>query len=248
MVTTTNGTAIPGFDYTPLSNTVIFADGEARKQSRSTIFTNTLAGNRTVGLVIVNPTNTIVSTPNTATLTIEDNSTSAGDIMFASTNYSVSELSGSVTINLIRTNGSTGEISVTALTTSGGTAAAGVDYAPTNVTVDFVDGQTNAFFTVSVLRNPLVTGNQTVNLTLTNISGTNGPEILPPSTVPLTILDADTGFAFDLPAYFVDETNGSITITVDRIGATNGSFTVQYATTNGTAIDRHKLYRCERHA
>ena len=170
-------------------------------------------------------------------MTIEDNSTAAGDVMFAATNYFASELTGSATINLVRVGGSTGAISITGLTTSGGTATPGVDFEPTNVVMSFGDGASNASFTVTLLRNPLATGSQTVNLTLTNVTG--GAEILPPFVVPLTILDADTGFAFTMHAgfyLFVDETNGAASPS-EWIGSAqlNGSFSVQYATADGTA-------------
>ena len=233
LLTTTNGTAIPGFDYLPITNTVLFADGDVQETVAIHILTNAMAGNRTVGLVLQNATNTIFADPDAATLTIVDDSISPGFIMFASTNYFVSELATNAIINLIRTNGAHNPVSVL-VSTGGGTAVPGIDYAPTNVSVGFADGQSNATFMVGVLRNPQVTGNRTINLTLSSPS--NGVQIVPPLTVPLTILDADTGFAFDQPAYFVDETNHTVTIGVDRIGGTNGNFTVQYATTNGTAL------------
>ncbi len=233
LITGTNGTAIPGVDYVPLTNTVLFADGEVQETVAINIITNAMPGNRTVSLALSNPTNTIVTDPDVATLTIVDDSTSPGFVMFASTNYFVSELATNAIINLIRTNGTHNPVSVK-VSTGGGTAIPGTDYAPTNVSVGFDDGASNASFMVQVFYNPQVTGNRTVNLTMSSPS--NGVQIVPPLTVPLTIQDADTGFAFDQPAYFIDETNGLVTIGVDRIGSTNGFFTVQYSTTNGTAV------------
>ena len=233
LVTGTNGTAITNFDYVPTTNTVLFADGEVQETTAIHILTNSLAGNRTVGISLQNPTNTILGDPDAGTLTIIDDSTSPGFVMFASTNYFVSELATNAIINLIRTNGVHNPVSVV-VSTGGGTAVSGVNYAPTNVSVGFADGQSNASFTVTVFHDPLVTGDLTVNLTMSSPS--NGVQILPPLTVPLIIQDADSGFAFDQPAYFVDETNHTVTIGVDRIGGTNGTFTVQYMTTNGTAL------------
>ncbi len=93
-MTTTNGTATPGTDYTPVSNTVFFADGQTTQTVVVPIANNGLPeGNLTVGLALINPTNTALdpSLPTTATLTIVDNSQAPGNLEFSATSYSVPE-------------------------------------------------------------------------------------------------------------------------------------------------------------
>jgi hypothetical protein len=126
VATGTNGTAIPGFDYVPTTNTVLFADGEVQETTAIHILTNSMPGNRSVGLSLQNATNTIFGDPDTATLTIIDDSTSPGFVMFASTNYVVSELATNAIINLIRTNGVHNPVSVV-VSTGGGTAVPGIN-------------------------------------------------------------------------------------------------------------------------
>ena len=79
-----------------------------------------------------------------------------------------------------------------------------------------------------------LTSNVTVNVTLSNPSGT--AQIIGPTTVPLTILNQNVDLSFAQFGYFVDETNGSVTIGVTRTGNTNVAVSVQYTTTNGTAV------------
>jgi uncharacterized repeat protein (TIGR01451 family)/uncharacterized delta-60 repeat protein len=235
-ITTTNGTAIPGVDYTPTTNTVFFADGQSNATATVGVINNGLVeGSITVGLMLLNPTNVILLPQNaSATLTVVDDSLANGNFMFSATNYSVLQTASYAVITVVRTNGSEGRISVTYATT-GGTATPNVDYAPTNGTITFEDGDliTTNTFMVQIFDNPNLTSNVTVNLTLSNPGGTS--QILPPVTVPLTIVNQNVDLSFAQFGYFVDETNGSVTIGVTRSGNTNVPVSVQYATTNGTA-------------
>ena len=231
--TTGTGNALPGVDYTPVNTTVVFADGQTNQTASVPIINNGLVeGNTTVGLALSNPNNTFVVNPSTAVLTIVDNNRAPGNVAFAAGSYSVLETGTNAVISLIRTNGSSGQISVQ-FATSGGTALPGVDFVPTTNNVLFADGEISKTFNIPVLHNPLAQGNQTVNITLSNPTG--GAAILGTNTATLTIIDVDTGLAFSTSAYFVNELGGSVNVTVQRVGGTNSAVAVQYSTTNGTA-------------
>ncbi len=235
-ITTTNGTATPLVDYIPTTNTVFFADGQSNATVSVGVINNGLVeGGTTVGLMLLNPTNLILLPQDSAaTLTIVDNSLANGNFLFSATNFSVLQTSSNAIITVVRTNGSEGRISLTYATT-GGTATPGIDYAPTNGTLTFEDsGPTTNTFAVQIFDNPNLTSNVTVNLTLSNPGGTS--QILAPATVPLTIVNQNVDLSFAQFGYFVDETNGSLTIGVNRTGNTNVPVSVQYTTTNGTAI------------
>ncbi len=235
-MTTTNGTAQPGLDFTPTTNVVNFADGDTQETVFVQVNNNgLLEGNTTVDMILSSPSNTVLLSPSEATLTIVDNNLAVGNVAFAQPAYIVNEKGTNAVITVIRTNGSVNPISVQ-YSVGGGTAIPGLDYAAVTNSLAFADGQMTASFLVPVFYDPRVTGDQTVNVTLSNPTG--GAGITGPSTVPLTIQDADVGVAF--PAtnfnYFVSETGGSVTVTVVRVGSPAAAFSVHYATADGTAF------------
>jgi hypothetical protein len=183
-------------------------------------------------MMLSNPTNSILLSPTTATLTIIDNNNPPGDFVFSSPTYSVSETGTNAVITVLRTNGTAGQISVN-IATSDGTATAGANYVATNANLTFEDGVTSQTFVVPVLYVPQVEGNLTVNLTLSNPS--TNTQIIGANPATLTILDANVGVGFVQPFYFINDTNGILTLGVQRIGNTNNAFSVSFATANGTA-------------
>ena len=240
--TTTTGTAIPGIDFTPVASTVVFSPGQTEVVVTVPVINNGLVeGNTTVGLAIMNASNTVPSVPSTSLLTIVDNNLSPGNLSFAGTNYIVYEnpatnsnaTNAVAAIKILRTGGTLGQVSVQ-IGVSGGTALPGVDYIATNQTLAFADGQTENTFYVTIPHNPRVTGNQYVNIGLSNPTG--GALILGPSSEQLIIVDQDVGFGFVQPSYFVSETAGSLSVSVQRLGRTNGTYSVTYATMDGTAL------------
>ncbi len=233
-ITTTNGTATPQVDYVPTTNTIYFADGQSNATVSVPIINNGLVeGSPTVSMMLLNPTNVILLSQNAAaTLKIVDNDIAVGEFMFSATNYSVLQGVTNAIITVVRTNGSINQISVNYATT-GGSATAGIDYATTNGSLIFFDGELVKTFAVPIFVDPNLTSNVTVNLTLSNPSGTS--QILAPATVPLTILNQNLDLGFAQYGYYIDETNGPVTIGVTRSGNTNVAVSVQYVTTNGTA-------------
>jgi ribosomal protein L35AE/L33A len=170
--------------------------------------------------------------PSTATLTIVDDDFGPGQIGFASSSYAATENGGNAVITLVRTNGSSGVVGVT-FKTSDFTAVAGFDYTAVNTAVTFSDGETTKSVLVPVLDDTFVEGNEIFHVTLTNATG--GASITEPATVPVTILDNDMGLSFSSPFYSVSEAGPSVTLTVLRLGGSNGVATVRYDTTNLTA-------------
>jgi uncharacterized repeat protein (TIGR01451 family) len=165
-------------------------------------------------------------------LTIVDVDRFPGQFTFSQTNYFVSEGTGLAIINLVRTNGHTGTISVN-YSTFDGSAHAGFKYVATNGTVAFDEGQISKNIAVPILEENQVEGNTTFFIALSNPSPGSGIQGSTNTTV--TIVDDDTGIAFSSPIYIATESDGSITLAVNRVG-TNGFTTFSYATTNGTAI------------
>lgn len=231
---TTGGTAVPGFNYTPVTNTVTFVPGETDHVVAVPLFhTPQAEGNTTVTLELSNPTTALLLAPNQATLTIIDVDRLPGQIGFSAAAYTVGEGDTNAYITVLRTNGYSGFVSVSFATVPG-TATPGLNYMATNGVLTFGDGETIKTFAVPILELNQYEGNVTLSLQLG--SPTGGATLGGVNPVPLTILDNHVAIAFENPVYVVSETNRLLTLNVLRQNGTNGVNQVSYATTNGTAL------------
>lgn len=152
-----------------------------------------------------------------------------GVLEFSAAQYTVSEAGTNVSVQVVRTGGSTGALAVNFLTADG-TASAGLDYDAVNTTLFFEDGETVATVQVPVRGDALVEPNETILLLLTNISGEGilGPQ----ASAVINIVNEDARVGFSSPTYFVNENvvGGQATILLERIGTTNGTVTVDFIT------------------
>ncbi|OAD21765.1 Na-Ca exchanger/integrin-beta4 domain protein, partial [Candidatus Thiomargarita nelsonii] len=112
----------------------------------------------------------------------------AGVLQFSATAYSVDENGGSVSIEVTRTGGSDGEVTVD-YATSDGSATVVDDYTGVSGTLTFPDGDTSETFNITIINDVIVEGDETVNLTLSNPTG--GATIGPNNPAVLTIVDDD---------------------------------------------------------
>jgi uncharacterized delta-60 repeat protein len=159
----------------------------------------------------------------------------AGTLQFSAPSYDVTENAGQAIITVQRRGGTTGDITVD-YQTQDGTALAGSDYTGASGSLTFFEGETRQSFAVAIINDFVGETNETVSLILTNESGGATLGLVPNAT--LNILNDDSGVGFASAAYTVNEgvVGGTVVLTVVRTGATNGTATVNYATTNGTAI------------
>ncbi|HCV30925.1 MAG TPA: sodium:calcium exchanger, partial [Microcoleaceae bacterium UBA9251] len=125
-----------------------------------------------------------VDTSPNQTFTINVNNT--GTFNFSDADYTVNENGKFATITVTRTDDINGVASVD-YNTSNGTANAGSDYTATSGTLNFAIGETSKTFTIEIIDDTLVEGDETVNLRL--ISPTNGADLGTISTAVLTIVD-----------------------------------------------------------
>jgi hypothetical protein len=161
---------------------------------------------------------------------------SPGTLQFGSATFNGGESSGNATITVNRTGGSLGTVKVD-YATSEGSATAGLDYTNTSGTLTFDDGVGSQTFDVPILGDDLVEGDETVNLTLSNATG--GSTLGSRKTAVLNIIDDDFSshgaLKFDSTTFSSGEASGNATITVIRIGGSDGKVEVDYTTNNGSA-------------
>ena len=161
---------------------------------------------------------------------------SAGSLHFSAATYTAADTSGNAIVTVTRTGGSAGAVSAS-FATSDGTGKAGTDYTATTQTVNFAAGDTAAkTISVPVKVNSTVAGNETVNLTLS--SPTGGATLGSPTTAVLTITQTTPPSAgalqFSAGTFSAADTAGSASITVTRVGGSNGAVAASFATSDGT--------------
>lgn len=158
-----------------------------------------------------------------------------GTLQFSADNYSVSEDDGTATITVTRTGGSAGAVTV-AYATSNNSAQAGIDYTTASGTLTFPAGVTSQTFTVPILGGTQDGTSPALNLTLS--SPTGGATLGVRSTAALTIAGNELPgtLQFSFAGYSVAEDAGTASITVTRTGGTGGEVTVQYGTSDNTAL------------
>ena len=185
------GSALPGQNYVPTNGMLSFQPGETVLTFPIRIFDDGLAnGDKTVYLTLSNLIGNATLSVNSAILTIRETDFLPGTLVFSAPAYAVGELATNAVLTVLRTNGSSGTVSVD-FSTAPGTATPGLDYIPVRGTLSFADGETNKSILVPVLADSLVEGLETFTLSLVNPLG--GALVAAPATVTVTIIDANVG-------------------------------------------------------
>lgn len=110
-----------------------------------------------------------------------------GQIAFVGAGFEATEGDGTATISVARTGGSWGAVSVS-FSTSNGSALAGSDYTAASGVLTWQDGEVGVkTFTVPIVSDALIEGDETVALALTNATG--GALLIAPTSATLTIHD-----------------------------------------------------------
>lgn len=149
---------------------------------------------------------------------------SGGTLQFDNATYSVDESAGTATITVTRTGGASGVAGVT-YTITAGSATNGADFTAASAELQFADGETSKTFTVAILDDQLDEANETINLALSNVTGT--ATLGAPATAVLTILDND-----GTPSLSIND----VAVTEGDSGTTNAIFTVTLAPVSGQTV------------
>jgi len=205
------GTATAGLDFIPTNGTLSFLPGESTKSFQIRLLDDPLGeGSETVLMALSNASNSNALGIATATLTIVDNEFSPGRFVFASPGYLAQENATNVFLTIIRTNGSSGFVSVSYRTVDI-TAVGGLDYVATNHILTFADGEVSKVIEISLIDDLLAETPELFNVTLFNPTG--DATLGNPVSVPVTISDNDTNQVIPAGSSLISEsliTNGII--------------------------------------
>jgi hypothetical protein len=165
--------------------------------------------------------------------TINITVSAGGTLQFSSATYTAGENVALITV--IRVGGFDGTTTVD-FATSDGTAIAGSDYTSTSGTLTFSHGSISQTFTVPISNDTADEPDETVNLTLSNVTGSG--TLGTPATAVLTITDNDPPtFSLDASTYSVDEDDLRVSVTINRGGDLSQAVRVDYATSDPSGLN-----------
>jgi sugar lactone lactonase YvrE len=185
---TTGGTATPGTDYTAVSGTLNFVEGESSKTFSVPLASDTSnEPSETVVMTLSSATGgALLGVPGSATLTIVNDDQPT--YQFASTFYEASEADGQLLLTVTRGGDPNVDVSVN-YTTADGTATELSDYNLTLGTLHFAPGETQKNLTVLVTNDAIGEVDETF---LVNLSGPTSGVLGTPATATVT-LHSDEG-------------------------------------------------------
>ncbi|NKI30307.1 Calx-beta domain-containing protein, partial [Croceivirga thetidis] len=241
---TSDGTATDGSDYTGETGQLTFAgtDGEVQSVTIDIIDDLIIEPGEDFLVSLSNPSNNLVqiNTPQ-ANGIIDDNDAATGNgLAFESTNVTVNEGDGTATFNVVLTGNFPSSFTVD-FTTSDGTATDGDDYnvASGQLTFAGTDGEIQSI-TVDILEDDIIEATENYTVSLSNVSLGLVDINTPSATGNITDNDTDpgnTGIAFEATEVTVNEGDGTATFNVVLTGDFAESFTIDFETADGTAVD-----------
>ena len=211
----TTGTATDP-DFVGGDGTFSWASGESGPRTYTITINddNVVEPTEHAHLSLSNVTGAVLGTPNTATLDIIDDDL-AGTVQFDSADYSVIEGEGVLTVNVTRTGGSDGNVTVDYAATDG-TAKTPGDYTGGDGTLTWLEGDVSPrSFTVTIVDDAAIEVPETFGLALSNPTG--GLVLGTPAAATVTIVD-DAGSSDD-DHFFINTSRPGGTTVNGRAGS-----------------------------
>jgi ribosomal protein L35AE/L33A len=239
-----NGTAKAGKDYTSVSRTLQWSHGETGDKVCNVAINDDeeVEDDEFFSLHLKNATGGAdIGDPSSAAVTIIDNDTEypAGIFKFSEPEYSVNEDEKFVTLKVSRAYGNYGAVSVD-YASSDETAEAGKDYVGIYNTLSWRDGDdSEKTITIFITDDSSDEDDyETFIMALSNPTG--GTRLGIPNSVVVTIIDDDSTvpngtLQFSESKYIVYEDGKTIAVPVTRTKGSEGTISVECATSDGTA-------------
>ena len=219
-----NGEGARHFDVT---NVTTDANGNA---SINFISAQALAAGRVITATATDPAG------NTSEFSTCDSANATGAVQFSAATLNVLEDIGNFTVNVLRTGGSKGTISVN-YATANLTATAGSDYTAASGTLVFADGETSKSFIIPIADDGITEPDETLRITL---SGVPELELLGSRAVAtVNIQGNNTQLILSGNSIDVNEGNSGASnavVTFSLSAATGRTVTANFNTQNNTAI------------
>lgn len=244
-VTTEDENALDGIDYTGIAaaQVLTWADGDMASKSITIpiLSDNEIESNETFALVLNAGNPGILSEPTRHTVTITDNS-NPGLLRFTQSDVTTSETAGVARIDVERTGGSSGEVSVQ-YDTIANSATATDDFEPVSGTLRWQSGEiARKTIEVPIIADSFTEGSEQFFVALSQATPLGDDlQLGLPSQVTVTIADDQTSspgkVSFSQTTISASEDIGDVQLGLRREGGSTGAISVSVSTRDGTAID-----------
>lgn len=230
--TTSDGTAVAGDDYTTKAGILTFPPQTTSQNIEIPILNDEQGeGPETFKLTLSNPEFATLGTPNETIVTIIDDD-APPSVTFSSATYNTTEDAGQITI-MAQLNQASAQALTVGYETADGTAQAGNDYQAASGEITFEPGQVSQSFIVEIINDDENEVDETVSLSLieNNVDGRNIT-----AHAVLMIEDDDRPLVQYSAANYEKFGPGMATIMVTLSEPAVATLTVDYATSDGTAV------------
>jgi Calx-beta domain len=178
---------------------------------------------------------------NTSEFSAADSTGAAGSVQFTASTMGANEDIGTLSITVVRTGGTTGDVSVDFSTTDG-TAIAGQDYTATSGTLTFTGGETTRTIQIPITDDSTTEGPETFTVSLR--SNTNIEQLGAPGSLTVTLQDHGTAPVITINNVSVFEGDtGSTTealFIIQLSAATSRAVSFNFATVNQSSVGGSK--------
>jgi hypothetical protein len=236
-VSTADGTATGGSDYTALDSTTtgrVTFNGTASENQTVTIpiiSDSVVEGNESFTISMGNSSSNLVHVEDTATVTILDDDNATVSI---STNGPVNE-GDNVTVTLSVDKQVVGGFVVTLSSVDNGSATAGTDYTSISDNITFAgDASENQTVTIQITADEIAEDNQTFLVS----GSSNNSSVAVGDAITVTIIDDDTAtvtISDNSTTEPGNNNNSTVTVALQLDKAVEGGFGVVVSTADGTA-------------
>jgi len=228
-VSTADGTATGGSDYTALDSTTtgrVTFNGTASENQTVTIpiiSDSVVEGNESFTISMGNSSSNLVHVEDTATVTILDDDNATVSI---STNGPVNE-GDNVTVTLSVDKQVVGGFVVTLSSVDNGSATAGTDYTSISDNITFAgDASENQTVTIQITADEIAEDNQTFLVS----GSSNNSSVAVGDAITVTIIDDDTATVTIGDNSTTDSTTTAVTVALQLDKAVEGGFSVLVST------------------
>ena len=235
----TTASAWAGADYGFLPYMLTFAPGEMSKTITIPIIDDSSTEiDEVFSIQLYSPTNDATVGAQAKTfVTIQDNESTfyfkAPDNGYT---FSAVEGTGKLPVTVVRQGSTTTTASVQISTGEWGSALPNVDFIPVNVNLVFAPGETTKTIEVPIINDSIMETMESFPVNMSNVVGASQGSWSWTSYIVDDDVAANPGkLQLSAATYSVSEDGGSLNVTVNRVGGSDGTVSVQYRTLDGAS-------------